>query len=171
MRTDPSAVSAPEPIRPDCELDYFASGVAALDNWLKRWAWRNEAGGGSRIFVLCQGRVVLGYYSLAAGSLLPAAATGRVRRNMPDPVPVILLGRLALDQRWHGRGLGVDLLRDAVLRVLSAGDVVGARAVLVHAISPGARAFYEKRGFASSPVDSMTLMITLQDARGLFSVA
>jgi GNAT superfamily N-acetyltransferase len=108
-------------------------------------------------------------YSLAAGSLLPGAATGQVRRNMPNPVPVILLGRLAVDHAWQGKGLGSDLLRDAVLRVLAAGEAIGVRAILVHAISPEAKAFYEKHGFRPSPVDPMTLMVTVAEARGMFA--
>ncbi len=82
---------------------------------------------------------------------------------MPNPVPVVLLGRLAIDQNWQGRGLGGDLLRDAVLRVFAAGASIGVRAILVHAISMEAKGFYEKRGFRPSPVDPMALMITLND--------
>jgi GNAT superfamily N-acetyltransferase len=162
---------APVPLAPDHELDDFHSGVQPLDDWLKRRARANEAGGGSRTFVLCAGRQVVGYYSLAAGSLLPDAATGRIRRNMPNPVPVILLGRLAIDRAWQGKGLGGDLLRDAVLRTMSAGDVVGVRAMLVHAISTEAKTFYEQHGFHPSPVDPLMLMITLAEANALFSNA
>ena len=90
------ALSAPEPLVADHDLDTFESGVAPLDEWLKRRARRNEAEGASRTFVICVGRRVVGYYSLAAGSILHSEATGKVRRNMPDPVPVLLLGRLAL---------------------------------------------------------------------------
>lgn len=162
------ALSAPVPLAQDHGLDGFSSGVEPLDNWLKRRARPNEAGGGSRTFVSCAGRQVIGYYSLAAGSLLPEAATGRVRRNMPSPVPVILLGRLAVDRAWQGKGIGGDLLRDAVLRTVSAGAVVGVRAMLVQAISAAARAFYERHGFHPSPVDPMMLMITLAEAKALF---
>ncbi|HEY1933109.1 MAG TPA: GNAT family N-acetyltransferase [Acetobacteraceae bacterium] len=161
-------LSAPRPLAPEHELDRFESGVGPLDDWLKRHARRNEAEGGSRSFVVCAGRRVVGYYSLAAGSLLPGAATGRVRRNMPNPVPVVLLGRLAIDRGWHGKGLGGDLLRDAVLRVLSAGGSIGVRAILVHAISPEAKSFYERHGFTASPIEPLTLMITLAEARRAF---
>jgi predicted N-acetyltransferase YhbS len=96
--------------------------VEPLDDWLQRRATHNELEGGSRTFVVCDGRRVVGYYSLAAGSVLSGIATGRMRRNMPNPIPVVLLGRLAVDRGWQGRGLGRDLLRDAVLRVLTAGE-------------------------------------------------
>jgi GNAT superfamily N-acetyltransferase len=158
-------LAAPQPLAPDHELDQFRSEVEPLDDWLKRHARHNDAEGGSRTFVLCAGHRVVGYYSLAASSLLQGAATGRIRRNMPNPVPVLLLGRLAIDRAWQGRGLGADLLRDAVLRAVSAGEAIGVRAILVHAISGEAKAFYEKHGFRSSPVDPMMLMITLGDAQ------
>ena len=163
--TGTEGLTAPEPLAPDHELEAFDSGIAALDEWLKRRARRNEAEGASRTFVVSAGRRVAGYYSLAAGSILHAAATGKVRRNMPDPVPVLLLGRLAVDRVWQGRGLGADLLSDAVLRAIGAAESIGVRAILVHAISDGAKAFYEKHGFRPSPVEPMTLMITLEEAR------
>ena len=104
---------------------------------------------------------MVGYYSLSAASVLRAATTGKVRRNMPEPVPAVLIGRLAVDRAWHGRGLGADLLRDAVLRIVAAAGTVGVRAILVHAISDEAKAFYEKHGFRASPLEPMTLMITI----------
>jgi len=158
-------LSAPAPLTAEHELDEFNSGVTPLDDWLKRLARHNEPEGGSRTFVICAARRVVGYYSLAAGSVVAGVATGRVRRNMPNPVPVVLLGRLAIDQAWQGRGLGSDLLRDAVLRTLAAGESIGVRAMLVHAISDEAKAFYENRGFRSSPIDPMALMVTLNEAR------
>ena len=163
--TDTEALTAPEPLAPDHELDAFESGVAPLDEWLKRRARRNEAEGASRTFVICAGRRVIGYYCLAAGSILQTAATGRVRRNMPDPVPALLLGRLAVDRAWQGKGLGADLLSDAVLRAIGAAESVGVRAILVHAISDEAKKFYERHGFRPSPVEPMTLMITIEEAQ------
>jgi predicted N-acetyltransferase YhbS len=160
-----TGVLAPEPLAPHHELDAFESSVATLDEWLKRRARRNEIDGASRTFVLCTGRRVIGYYSLAAGSLLHVAATGKVRRNMPDPVPALLLARLAVDRAWHGKGLGADLLADAVSRAIGAAETIGVRAILVHAISDGAKAFYEKHGFRSSPIEPMTLMVTIDEAR------
>jgi GNAT superfamily N-acetyltransferase len=163
--TDKKALTAPEPLAPDHELDTFESGVATLDEWLKRRARRNEAEGASRTFVVCVGRRVVGYYSLAAGSILHTAATGKVRGNMPDPVPILLLGRLAIEGAWHRKGPGADLLSDAVLRAIGAAKTIGVRAILVHAISDEAKAFYEKHGFRSSPVEPMTLMITIEEAQ------
>ena len=93
------------------------------------------------------------------------AATGRVRRNMPDPVPAALLGRLAIDQGWQGRGLGTALLRDAVLRVIGAAGTIGVRALLVHAISDEAKAFYERWGLRPSAIEPMTLTITIEEAQ------
>lgn len=164
MRAQGSSPSAPAPLAPIHEIDGFTSGVAPLDDWLKRHARRNEASGASRTYVVCERNRVIGYYSIAAGSVLHAAATGRVRRNMPEPVPVALLGRLAVDRQWQGRGLGAFLLRDALLRVIGAAETIGVRAVLVHAISEEAKRFYEHWGLQASPVDPMTLMITIEDA-------
>ena len=166
---EPTALSGPEPIASHHNLEGFDSGVAALDDWLERRARQNEAEGASRTFVICSEQRVVGYYSLAAGSLTRSAATSRVRRNMPDPAPVVLLGRLALDRAWQGRGLGADLLRDAVLRTLGAAEFIGVRAMLVHAISEDAKAFYERHGFRASPIEPMTLMITVDEAQRMLS--
>ncbi len=163
--SDLASLSPPEPLASDHELDRFESGVAPLDDWLKRRARRNELEGASRTFVVCTARRVVGYYSLAAGSVSHRVATGKIRRNMPDPVPVVLLGRLAVDHAWQGRGLGADMLRDAAIRCLAAAGIIGARAILAHAISPDAKAFYENHGFRPSPVEPMTLMVTIEEAR------
>ena len=162
---DIKALSAPEPLAPHHVIETFDSGIAALDGWLKRRARHNEAEGASRTFVVCNGQRVVGYYSLAAGAVLRSAATPKVRRNMPDPAPVVLLGRLAIDRAWQKKGLGADLLRDAVLRTLTAAELIGVRAILVHAVSEAAKVFYEKHGFRASPVEPMTLMITIEEAQ------
>ena len=108
---------------------------------------------------------MVGYYALATGAVAQAEATGRVRRNMPDPVPVMVLGRLAVDRAHQGQGLGAGLLRDAILRILQAAEIVGIRAILVHAISDQAKRFYEHHGVVESPIEPMTLMITVAEAR------
>ena len=161
-------LSAPRPLAPEHEFGEFQSGVGPLDDWLKRHARHNKTEGGSRTFVMCAGRRIVGYYSLAASSVPPSTATGRVRRNMPNPVPTVLLGRLAIDRGWQRRGPGGDLLRDATLRILAAGETIGVRALLAHAMSPEAKAFYEHHGFRPSPIEPMTLMMTLAEARRAF---
>jgi GNAT superfamily N-acetyltransferase len=157
-------ISAPKPLRPGHDLGAFDSGVLALDEWLRRHAMRNQETGASRTYVIRRKDRVVGYYALAAGAVALAEASGKLRRNMPDPVPVMVLGRLAVDRELQGRGVGSALLRDAILRTMQAADIAGITAVLVHAISDDAKRFYERCGFQPSPVDPMTLMITLRDA-------
>ncbi len=157
------ALSAPEPLGSDHSLADFNSGVAALDDWLKRRAAANQVSGASRTFVVCEAGKIIGYYALASGAVSMAGAPGRFRRNMPEPIPVAILGRLAVDRDWHGRGIGRGLFRDAALRVLNAAGSIGIRGILVHAISDEARAFYLALGFDPSPLDPMTLMVTLAD--------
>ena len=153
----------PEKLREDHDLSLFQCGEAALDDWLRRRAPQNEESGASRTYVVCIGLRVVAYYALAVGAVAHASAAGRVRRNMPDPVPVMILGRLAVDQEFHGHGLGQGLLRDAVLRTLQAAEIAGIRAILVHAVSSDAQRFYERHGFVRSPIDPMMLMITLAE--------
>ncbi len=161
----PRRPTAPEPLAPDHTVDAFDCGVAALNAWLNQRARQNEAAGASRTFVICEGSVVVGYYSLAAASILHSHATGKAKRNMPDPVPAVLIGRLALDKTQQGRGHGVSLLQDAVLRIVGAAETVGVRVILVHAMSVDAKNFYERFGFRASPVEPMTLMMTVEEAR------
>jgi len=162
-RSDP-LLSAPEKLRRDHELSEFECGEPALDDWLRRRALQNEESGASRTYVVCAGQYVVGYYALAVGAVAHVEAPGRVRRNMPDPVPVMIIGRLAVHKDFQGRKIGPGLLRDAVLRTLQAADIAGIRAILVHAISERAREFYEDCGFIASPMDPLTLMITVVEA-------
>ncbi len=168
MNRGDDRLSAPEKLRADHDLSAFECGEPALDDWLRRRALRNEESGASRTYAVCAGKQVAGYYALAVGAVVHAAAPGRVRRNMPDPVPVMVIGRLAVHQRFQGRGIGPGLLRDAVLRTLQAAEIAGIRAILVHAISERARKFYVECGFVTSPVDPMTLMITVAEAARSF---
>lgn len=156
-------VGAPEPLAAHHEVESFVSGVESLDEWLQRRALKNQATGASRTFVACDGRRVLAYYALASGAITVNAAPGRFRRNMPEPIPVVVLGRLAVDQSRHGSGLGRALVRDAGQRVIRAADAIGIRGMIVHALSEDAKAFYERVGFEPSPLDPMTLVITLTD--------
>ncbi|MGH6956856.1 MAG: GNAT family N-acetyltransferase [Caulobacteraceae bacterium] len=139
----------------------FRSGQETLDLWLRRRALTNQASGASRTYVLVHDARVIAYYALAAAAVAPNEAPGRIRRNMPDPIPVILIGRLAVDLEWQGRGLGAALLRDAVERSAEAARIVGVRGVLVRAISDEAARFYRRNGFVESPLDSLTLLFGL----------
>jgi GNAT superfamily N-acetyltransferase len=159
------SLSAPQPLADDHQLDGFSCGQETLDAWLKARARRNEREGGSRTYVVCEAKAVVGYYALAVGAVVAAEAPGKVKRNMPDPIPVMVLARLAIDQTWQGHGLGAALLRDAILRTLQAAEIGGIRALLVHALDNQAAQFYEHHGFMPSPIDPATLMITLKDAR------
>jgi GNAT superfamily N-acetyltransferase len=158
-------IEHPRPIGPDCDCSGFASGEPALDAWLKHNALKSHSSGAARSYVITSDRAVIGYYALVVGSVARAEATGAVRRNMPDPVPVMLLPRLAVDRRRQGSGLGAALLRDAALRTLQAADLAGIRAMLVHAISPEAARFYRYFGLQPAPGSEMTLMVTLAGLR------
>ena len=158
-------IGAPEHLTPTYDISTFDCGVPELNDWLKRRALPNEESGASRTYVVCSAGRVVGYYALASGGVAIAKAAGRVRRNMPDPLPVMIPGRLAVKRGWQGRSIGRSLLRDAILRTLQAAEIGGIRAILVHMISEDAKRFYERYGFSVSPVDSMTLMVTVADAK------
>jgi GNAT superfamily N-acetyltransferase len=158
-------LNAPTPLADQHQLGAFNSGVPALDDWLMRRARANQVSGASRSFVICANDIVVGYYALASGAVNAAAAPGRFRRNMPEPIPVAVLGRLAVDQTFHGQGIGRALFRDSALRVMQAAEAIGIRGVLVHAISEEAKAFYVALGLSESPLEPMTLMVTLADLR------
>ena len=164
-------ITPPEPITTAHNVESFACGVPVLDEWLKRRALKNESSGASRTFVVCSDGQVIGYYALATGSVGHRNTPGKVRRNMPDPIPVIVLGRLAIDERWQHAGLGRSLLRDAILRTLSVSQQAGVKALLVHTLSEDAKQFYLHNGFLESPLDPMTLIISLQDAAHNFAIA
>lgn len=159
------ALSAPVPLTLEHVLSGFTCGIASLDDWLVKRALTNEASGASRTFVVTDTDRVVAYYALATGSAPLMDAPGKVRRNMPDPIPVMVLARLAVDQNYQGLGLGHALLKDAMLRTVHAADIAGIRAVMVHAISEEAKAFYLRAGFVESPHHAMTLFLTLQDIR------
>jgi len=156
-------LTAPEPVGAHDKLGHFDSGVTSLDGWLKRRAITNQTSGASRTYVVSDDDLAIGYYALASHAVAAISATGRVRRNMPDPVPVVALGRLAIARSHQGKGLGRALFQDAARRVMHAADSIGIRALLVHALSEDAKAFYLRLGLDSSPLDPMTLMVTLAD--------
>ena len=163
----PQTFGEPVPIGSGQNLAGFDSGEPLVDDWLKRRALKNEKSGASRTFAVTAGETVAGYYSLAAGALEQEEAPGKVQRNMPKPIPVILLGRLAVDRTWQGHGLGSSLLRDALLRCVKAARHIGARLVLVHAIPEPARQFYLRYRFTPSLVKPMALMLLLDEVDAL----
>lgn len=158
-------LSPPESLDAHHEVQEFNSGEASLDEWLRRRARANQVAGASRTYVICEDKRVVGYYALATGAVTVESAPGRFRRNMPDPIPVAVLARLAVDHRWQGKGLGRALFRDAARRVANAADAIGIRGIVVHAISPEAKMFYVALGFDPSPREPMLLMVTLADVR------
>ena len=159
-------LTAPQPLTTAHRLTGFSCGEPLLDEWLKRRAMANQVSGASRTFVVTsQDHSVHGYYAMAAGAVSHQMATGRVRRNMPEPIPVMVLARLAVDQRAQGIKLGGALLKDAVNRAVNVSQNTGVRALLVHALHDRARFFYEHYGFQASPVDPMVLMLPLGNAR------
>lgn len=160
-------LSAPTLLGEAHDLQRFDSGHDSLDEWLRRRARANQVSGASRTNVGCEGERFVGYYCLSSGALAVADAPGAIRRNMPDPVPMAVLGRLAIDCNWQGKGIGAALLQDAVLRTGKAAHIMGIRGLLVHAISDEAKAFYEHFGFAASPANPMALVLSLKTQVGL----
>lgn len=158
-------LAAPEPLSIGHRIDAFDCGEPVLDEWLRKRALGNQSSGASRTFVVtdASGRV-MGYYALAAGAVAHETATSAVRRNMPDPVPVLVLGRLAVDRQAQGMKLGASLLQDAVKRAIGVSADAGIRALLVHALSEPAKQFYLHYGFQASTLHPMTLMMRLPHA-------
>ncbi len=153
--------SAPELLNATHHLDKFDCGEEALNSWLKRNALKNQQNQASRTFVICQNNNVVGFYALAAGSVSHQFVSGGLRRNMPDPIPVVVLGRLAIDLAHQGQQLGAALLKDAVLRAGAVSQQVGVKALLVHALNDKAKAFYLNYGFQVSPIDDLILLLKL----------
>ena len=152
----------PERLVPSHNVSIFDCGKPDLNDWLVRQARRGE-GRSARTYVVSVERRVVGYYCIAAGSVireeLPKAS---LRKNMPDQVPVIVLGRLAVDLQFACRGFGKGLLKDALLRSLNVSESVGARAILVHAIDDEARGFYTKFEFLPFPTNPLTLVLPME---------
>ncbi|HBW2765524.1 TPA: GNAT family N-acetyltransferase [Klebsiella pneumoniae] len=156
-------VTAPEPLSSSHQLAEFVSGEAVLDDWLKQRGLKNLTPGAARTFVVCKTgtKQVAGFYSLAIGSVNHVEATGSLRRNMPDPIPVIILARLAADASFREQGLGADLLHDAVLRCYRVAENIGVRAIMVHALTEEAKGFYKHHGFKASQTQERTLFLKL----------
>lgn len=157
----------PAPLTAEHRVEAFNCGVEVLDQWLRRYALRNQQAGAARSFVVAdEEHNVVGYYSLAAGSVDHVTATSRAKKGLArHPIPVMVLARLAVDRRYQGRKLGAGLLRDAILRTLAVSEQAGVRALLVHAKNDTARRFYARYGFEPSPIDPLVMMLLIKDAR------
>ncbi len=161
-----SDLSAPHLLTEAHSLDDFDCGRQALNNWLKRFALQNQRANAARTFAVCEKNHVVGYYSLAVGSINHEIAAPRIKKGLArHPIPVMILARLAVDSRYQGRKIGSGLLKDAIYRTLQAADYAGIRAILVHAKDDSARSFYDYFDFESSPLDPFKLMLLIKDAR------
>lgn len=164
------SLDAPTTLTDGHGLDDFECAVPELNFWLRERARQNQASGACRCFVVCdKHQQVIAYYALAAGSVSHEIATTRLRRNMPNPLPVVVLARLAVHRDWTGKGIGQALLKDAVLRTLRAAEEMGVRAMLCHAVDERARSSYLKHGFVASNIHSMTVMLSMDRVRSLLS--
>jgi predicted N-acetyltransferase YhbS len=163
-------VEAPVPLNQSHDLASFDCGNIELSDWLKKKALKNQISGASKTFVVCDNKRVVAYYSLAAGSIEHQFVNAKVKRNQPNPIPVVILGRLAVDKTYQNKGLGLDLVKNAIQRVFTASEAIGIRAILVHAIDESAKRFYEQKcGFTPSGFQDKTLMLLLTDIEQTFS--
>lgn len=163
-------LSAPTLISADHLFDDFNSGEPSLDEWLKKRALKNHISGASRCFVIGDNKKeVIGYYCLSAGAINRATAPKAMQRNMPDVLPVLVLGRLAIDKKYHNKGLGSALLRDAMIRSINIAEDTGVFAILIHALSESAKRFYLSRGFVESPLDAKILFMTIETIRSIIT--
>ncbi|CAN5332960.1 GNAT family N-acetyltransferase [soil metagenome] len=161
-----AGLEGPEPLSAHHDVERFDCGKPSLDDWLRRWALKNQANETARTYVVHLDGVVLGYFSLCSGSVAREEAPRRVVQGLArHPVPVIVLARLAIDASEQGHGLGPALLKSALRQAAEAADLIGARAVLVHAIDDQARGFYEHFEFERSPIDDRVLMLLMKDLR------
>lgn len=161
-------LSPPEPLNADHDLASFDCGDPVLDAWLRERALKNESRF-SRTYVVCVGNCVVGYFCISAGAIERAAAPGKVRRNAPDTISISIIGRLAVDRRYGRRGLGSDLLADALRRIAVASQSIGIGAVMLHAKDDSAKAFYLKCAeFLEYPADSRTLFLPIETVVAAF---
>ena len=155
-------ISAPEALNDSHCINEFECGHSVLNDWLKKQARKNQKLHGSQTFVIATENKVIGYYALAAGSVERQSVNSNLSRNMPNPIPVIVLGRLAIDCSMQGQLLGGFLLKDALLRCVNVANTIGVKAVLVHAIDDTAKRFYEAYGFKAVPNEQHTLMLSIK---------
>jgi GNAT superfamily N-acetyltransferase len=170
LRAEP--VHGPEPLSGDHDVDVFECGVPSLNDYLARQALHDQRAEKARTYVIARGPRVVGYFSLAAASVEPADAAPRAAKGQGhQPIPAILLARLAVDAAERGQGFGEALLVEALGRAVSAADAIGARVVVVHAMDEEARAFYAEYGFEPSPTHALHLMVLMKDIRATFAKA
>ena len=155
-------INSPSLLDNNCSIEDFDCGHATLNEWLLKRALKNQHNGASRTFVISKQHIVIGYYALASGSIERLLAPGNISRNMPEPIPVVILARLAIDKQYQGHHLGAGLLKDAMLRALSVSQDIGIKALLIHAISESAKRFYLKYGFQESPNNPMLLFLSIK---------
>lgn len=167
--TERAPLSSVEAIHSRHDLSSFDCGThQSLNDWLKRFALLNQANESTRTYVVHRNSVVVGYYSICAGSVKKEEAVPRVAKGLANhPVPVAVLARLAIDRTEQGTGLGRALLKDALIRIEKAADILGIRAVLVHAIDQNARNFYRKFEFEDCPGIELQLMLLMKDLRAM----
>ncbi|MBS0246964.1 MAG: GNAT family N-acetyltransferase [Proteobacteria bacterium] len=157
-----AALSPPAPFSATLDATGFDCGKVALNDWIRDTAGRSE-GRTARCVVVTRNNSIVGFYCLAAGAVQHQGAPRKLRQNSPDPIPVVIIGRLAVDKRLQGLGIGRGLLKDALLRITKASELVGARAVIVHAVDQEAVPFYARYGFRSFPMGNQTLYLTIED--------
>ncbi len=155
-------IAGPELLSTEHQLDQFDCGNKLLNDWLVKRAISNQKSGASRTFVICRRKQVVGYYALSSGSVERISVPKSISRNMPESVPVLVLGRLAIDESCQRKRLGASLLKNALLRTCHVSNSIGVRALLMHAISDQARRFYMNYGFIESPSDPMTLLLSVK---------
>ena len=158
-------MNQPELLTSAHDISGFDCGVSSLNDWLQRYALKNQDSDISRTFVFCDDGRVIGYYCLSASGADRNLLPKKIARGKPNPVPVVLLGRLGISVDYQGEGLGSVLLKDSFVRVLSVLDVIGFSSILVHALDSGVVDFYVRNGFAISPEDSLILFCTIKEMR------
>lgn len=161
----PATLSPPLPLQPSHELSRFDCGNAALNDWLRHKALRSERQT-ARCYAVTERNIVVGYCCLAAGVIRHEGAPPKLRKNAPDPTPVVIIGRLMVDKAFQGKGADTGMLKDALLRIAKASEMIGARAVIVHAIGQDAVRFYVRHGFRSFPTGHRTLLLTIDKIVG-----
>jgi GNAT superfamily N-acetyltransferase len=157
-----AALGPPVPFQATHDISRFDCGKVPLNDWLRDAALKSE-GRTARCYVVVQRNAVVGFYCLAAGAVQHHGAPRKLRRNSPDPIPVVIIGRLAVDRTLQGNGIGRGMLKDALSRITKASELVGARAVIVHAVDHEAVPFYARYGFRAFPMGNQTLFLTIDD--------